>query len=188
MADRIVREAARRFACGEISEFDYELILVRNGHRPLKPKYDYQEFVKNEPDPNIWYIGRALPALESFLKKPAVILASDAVGDYQGVYYAVLAVINGPKYDGDTTFALWSDYYGSCGGCDAYEDASIEEQFDLIKSTMRNISQFWSLDDLKTFIERDRGGAEYYSYNECPLDIVDAAKKNLEERNESPSS
>lgn len=177
MSDDIVRQAERAFATGQISEMDYETILVRNGRLPLAPRYNYRDFAK-------WirpkgYLGRALPALKAFLYEPAVILSSEAVGDYQGTYYAILAVVNGPLYNGVTTFAMWSDYFGSCGYCDAYEDAHEYDQFEMIQGTLANVKQFWSLEEMETFYKTEMGDPEYYSWHPFPLELISLARAKL---------
>lgn len=66
-------------------------------------------------------------------------------GDYQGMVATCVKLPNG-KY------AIYNDYYGSCSGCDAWEDASDED----VKSMCINLANgayiFETLEDVKAFL------------------------------------
>mgnify|MGYP001551875298 CR=1 FL=1 len=69
----------------------------------------------------------------------------ERVGSYQGTCYALL------KIDvADGFWALWTDYFGSCSGCDGLQAAdSPKEVFEYIKATLAegNTKSFWTLRD-----------------------------------------
>ena len=73
------------------------------------------------------YAGGHDEQMQGLIKK-AKVIAHWNEGDYQGTVATILKV-------NSTTFIVYSDYYGSCGGCDAWEDASDES----VKSMCRHL-------------------------------------------------
>lgn len=80
----------------------------------------------------------------------------------------VIAHYNSGGYDGDVatawkfpcgTVAIITDYYGSCSGCDAYEDASDEDLRRLVSNMVGSARIFDTPEDAAKFC--DSGDIEY---------------------------
>lgn len=175
MSDKEVRDAERKFDLGIISRAQLNIILQHNGRELAKPRLDYQDYchftLPGEENEDRW-VGDSLDSLYTFLREPAHVIAAESVGSYQGTHYAILAVYSGPQ----SSYALWTDYYGSCSGCDAYIDAEPQECFEMTKGTLRNIRKFWSLDEIEDAIEAMKKDAANYSFWGFPEELVDKAR------------
>jgi len=79
------------------------------------------------------------------LIKDAEVIAHFNEGDYQGMVATIL------KVDNDT-FIVYSDYYGSCSGCDAWEDATDENIMEMCKNLVYTCKIFPSLNEVITFL------------------------------------
>ena len=82
------------------------------------------------------------------LIKGAKVIAHWNEGDYQGQVATILKV-------DFTTFMVYSDYYGSCGGCDSWEDASDENVEKMCRDLVYTSKIFSSLKKVILFL-RDR--------------------------------
>lgn len=80
------------------------------------------------------------------LIKGAQVIGHFNSGDWQGVTSACVKLESGE-------FAIYSDYYGSCSGCDSWEDASDEEIKRLCISLANSAYIFKSMDDVVDFLK-----------------------------------
>ena len=87
------------------------------------------------------------------LFKDVTVIAHWNENDYQGMV-ATCVKFNSGKYKDH--YGIYNDYYGSCSGCDAWEDASDE----LVKKLCIDLSNstyiFKTLDDVKEFLQKKR--------------------------------
>ena len=69
--------------------------------------------------------------------------------DYQGSIWGLMKI---NLVDG--IYAIYRDYFGSCGGCDGFIDATPSEKYDYTKSTLGegNCRTFWSLSDICDYL------------------------------------
>jgi hypothetical protein len=65
--------------------------------------------------------------------------------DYQGSVATCVELPNGE-------FAIYNDYYGSCSGCDSWEDAEDEDVKKMCHDLATGAYVFKTLDDVKTFL------------------------------------
>jgi len=87
----------------------------------------------------------------------------------------VIAHFDGDDYQGTVAFAyrfgdgsvvLVTSYYGSCCGCDSWEDASDADARKLIHDLAANAHWFPSLTTAILLVEQFAGTAEYYAEDE----------------------
>lgn len=116
---------------------------------------------------------------------PTVMAAPRSAGGHQEVMRAifgsnaeVIAECDEGTYEGSVAFAysfpcggycLITDSYGSCSGCDSWEDASDDAAHNMITSLVSSARFFADLDGLREFIKRmgveDEGyGGEDYNF------------------------
>lgn len=92
------------------------------------------------------------------LFKDAKVIAHWNEGDWQG---SVATCVQIP----DGRFVIYNDYYGSCSGCDSWEDATDDE----VKAMCINLSNgayvFQSLDDVKEFLTSQGTNSDWSSWN-----------------------
>ena len=82
------------------------------------------------------------------------VIASDTQGDYQGSDCIVI-LFTPPNPDGTPYIIIMHDSYGSCSGCDAWEDTSDEELTHLVKSIVGDSKVFTTLDEAIEYLEQD---------------------------------
>jgi hypothetical protein len=104
-------------------------------------------------DGSIW---RALEALRTFLQPPAIVVRAWQEDAWQGTYYAVLE--HGGRW------FLWTEAFGSCGGCDGYENATRQDAFDQIMLTLSigNTLPFQAEADLANHVRAEGIGPGTY--------------------------
>lgn len=90
------------------------------------------------------------------LFKDAEVLGHWNEGDYQGMV-ATCVKLNGK-------FIVYNDYYGSCSGCDAWEDSSDEEVRRLCIGLANSAYIFDSLEDVKEYLEANEKNEEWSSW------------------------
>ena len=161
MADKIHREMERQALQGDFEAWlRTQLNRRRRGERPA---FILSKFMTNEDQPggapwtdregvvhaSSWGAGSQLGALHHYLDDRAEVIADYQEDDYQGQMWALIQF----KITEDLTiYVTWSDYFGSCGGCDSLED---ENGYDYIKATLAegNTRQFWTLEDIDDYME-----------------------------------
>lgn len=99
------------------------------------------------------------------LFKGAKVVAHWNEGDYQGMVATCVKLPDG-------RFAIYNDYYGSCSGCDSWEDATDDE----VKAMCINLSN-------GTFIFQSLNDVIDYLSNDVPYDWSECAKPLLERIN-----
>lgn len=101
------------------------------------------------------------------LFKGSKVIAHYNEGDYQGTVATCVKLSDG-------RFVIYNDYYGSCSGCDSWEDASDEE----VKSMCINLSNgayiFNSLTDVKEYLESViENTTESFDWAYCSKHLLD---------------
>ena len=91
------------------------------------------------------------------LFKNAHVVAHWNEEDYQGSVATCVQLSNG-KY------AIYNDYYGSCSGCDAWEDATDEEVKNMCVNLSNSTYVFHSLNDVIRFLKNASNIDESYSW------------------------
>lgn len=78
-------------------------------------------------------------------------------------------------------YVVVSDYFGSCSGCDAYENCSDEELKNLCIQLANNAHSFSTLNELYQFLSvevaSDKGA--YYDLSNVAQPLVEELKKNI---------
>lgn len=88
------------------------------------------------------------------LFKNAKVIAHWNEGDYQGSVATCVQLEDG-------RFAIYNDYYGSCSGCDSWEDASDEEVRKMCIDLANSALVFESLSDVKEFLSAGEPAENY---------------------------
>ena len=83
------------------------------------------------------------------LFKNVTVIAHWNEGDYEG-QVATCVKFNSGYYKGK--YAIYNDYYGSCSGCDSWEDASDEEVKNMCIGLSNSAYIFKNLNDVKNFL------------------------------------
>lgn len=78
------------------------------------------------------------------------ILASYTQDDYQGELGYIYLVYFGTNY---AKVAIITDYFGSCSGCDMWEDASDDDVRSMCIALANNARLFDTIDDAKEYLE-----------------------------------
>jgi hypothetical protein len=101
------------------------------------------------------------------LFKDAKVIGHWNEGDYQGMVATCVQLSDG-------RFVIYNDYYGSCSGCDSWEDASDEA----VKSMCINLSNsayvFESLDDVKEYLAIPEEKGEWSSWSNVKGNLLNA--------------
>lgn len=150
-------------------------------YRQLKEKPTYNltddEFC-NQLESEMHYYS-AESWLRDIVTDKIKVLSTYSTGDYQGMVFGVLE-IHGDL--GFPTYAIWSDYYGSCSGCDSLQAyTKISEVQEHMEGTLLNVLQFWTMEDLATFIKGPKDAGEY-AWREFPGEMVEAAMRETADR------
>lgn len=87
-------------------------------------------------------------------------------GDYQGMVATCVKLPDGE-------YALYNDFYGSCGGCDSWEDATDEEVVNMCKSLANSAYIFNNLEDVKEFLSNKsevytEGNFDWFEHEPSP--------------------
>lgn len=93
------------------------------------------------------------------LFKDAIVIASWIEQAYQGDEFFTYKL-------GDGRYVLVSDYFGSCSGCDVYENASSDEIKHLVTELANNAKIFTTLDELIEYCKAEKH-AEDYAFSGC---------------------
>ena len=94
----------------------------------------------------------------------AKVIAQWKQDDYQGIVATCVKIPDG-------RYLLYNDYFGSCSGCDAWEDATDEEVKNLCITLANSAYIFASLKDIITFLSQ--GESEFsYEWRECAKPLL----------------
>lgn len=91
------------------------------------------------------------------LFKDVEVIAHWNENDYQGQVATCVKFKKG-KFKGK--YAIYNDYYGSCSGCDAWEDAPDEDIRKLCINLSNSAYIFKTLDDVKEFLSNPTAGID----------------------------
>ena len=94
------------------------------------------------------------------LFKNATVIAHYNENDWQG-QVATCVKFNSGKFKNH--YAIYNDYYGSCSGCDAWEDASDDDVKKLCIDLSNGAYIFKTLKDVKDFLKNKNGQIEKWS-------------------------
>jgi hypothetical protein len=95
--------------------------------------------------------------------------------DYQGMV-ATCVKLN------DNRFVIYNDYYGSCSGCDAWEDANDEDVKKLCINLSNSAYVFNNLEDVKEFLsnkdnKNKEGNYDWFDgYSNCAENLLKQLK------------
>lgn len=101
------------------------------------------------------------------LFKNAEVIGHWNEGDYQGEVATCVKLGNG-KY------AIYNDYYGSCSGCDSWEDATDGEVKAMCINLANGAYVFENLEDVKDFLGSQREANGFDSWNSCDKQLLNA--------------
>lgn len=94
----------------------------------------------------------------------AKVIAHWKQDEYQGVVATCVKIPDG-------RYLLYNDFFGSCSGCDAWEDATDEEVKNLCITLANSAYIFASLKDVVTFLSQ--GESEFsYEWRECAKPLL----------------
>lgn len=98
------------------------------------------------------------------LFKGAKVVAHWNQGNYQGTVATCVKLPDGH-------FLAYNDYYGSCSGCDSWEDATDVEVKKLCIDLANGAYIFDSLDDVVTFLSQEE--FDTYKWRECARPLLE---------------
>lgn len=97
------------------------------------------------------------------LFKNVEVIAHWNEGDYQGMVATCVKFIKGP-FKGK--IAIYNDYYGSCSGCDSWEDADDKSVTNMCINLSNSAYIFKNIKDVKEFLENpDDEGKQWSSWS-----------------------
>ena len=106
------------------------------------------------------------------LLKDVTLIAHWNEGDYQGEV-ATCVMLNDTK-----EIVIYSDYYGSCSGCDAWDDASDAEIIQMCRQLACDAYVFKNIEDCKEFLTNvDKTDFEWYTVGEFLLKAINEASQ-----------
>ncbi len=93
-------------------------------------------------------------------------------GDYQGQVATCVQLADG-------RVAVYNDYYGSCSGCDSWEDATDADVRKLCIDLSNSAYVFATLEDAMAWMENEAKGdkSEWCRWNECAVHLLDAVRR-----------
>jgi len=91
------------------------------------------------------------------LFKNVEVIAHWNEGDWQGMVATCVRFTDG-QFAGK--IAIYNDYYGSCSGCDSWEDASDDEVHNMCIGLSNSAYLFDNIDDVKDFLRSVDENAE----------------------------
>lgn len=81
----------------------------------------------------------------------------------------------------DGRFVLLTDYFGSCSGCDSWEDASDESAERMLITLANNAKTFESLSGLMNFLINEVHKAENYELRSVGPELLSELRKRKED-------
>lgn len=107
-----------------------------------------------------------------------IVLSSVSDNDYQGnIGYAYLVY----GYTHTAKIAVISDSYGSCSGCDAWEDATGDTLRQLCINLANDAHLFDSIEEAIAWLRKAVNDATYYEWNKLGTNLADELTKKLDE-------
>lgn len=108
------------------------------------------------------------------LFKEAKVIAHWNEGDYQGIVATCVLLPDG-------RYAIYNDYYGSCSGCDSWEDATDEEVRRMCVELSNSTYIFDNLDEVKGFLAWACQAEVWSSWNGAAESLLGLINKLKEE-------
>lgn len=133
----------------------------------LKDRIDWKNIM-----PMSRYAGGHDDQMRGLLKNVTVI-AHYNEGDYQGMV-ATCVKLNDTK-----EIAIYNDFYGSCSGCDAWEDATDDDVKRMCIQLACSALLFKNIKDCKEFLSSPCGDSDF---NWCYSDVAGNLLKNVVEK------
>ena len=103
------------------------------------------------------------------------VLASVRVGDYEGMIAYAYLVYGWTEH---VKIVIISDYFGSCSGCDSWEDATDEDVRRLCTSLANDAHAFDSIEEALTWLNKSKGDSAYFDWSSG---LAEALSTKLEE-------
>lgn len=113
-------------------------------------KYIDWELLEKQPR----YAGGHEDIMKNIFGSNAVVIADWIEDDYQGEEAFAYQFPDG-------TVVIITDYFGSCSGCDAWEDSTIEEMKDLVRAMVSSSKVFNTIQEAITFCEQEHESFDY---------------------------
>lgn len=108
------------------------------------------------------YAGGHSDVMRAIFEGQAAIVDHYTENDYQGT----LAI----AYQfGDGSVAIITDYFGSCSGCDAWEDATDEDATTMVRALVTNARVFRDADAARAFCKGNMDAEDYPFYAAASL-------------------
>lgn len=101
------------------------------------------------------------------LLKDSTVLAHWNEGDYQG-RVATCVQLNDTK-----EIVVYTDWYGSCSGCDAWEDVDDEEALRLCKGLASGAKIFKNLDECILFLKKEKYEQNEWEWTGCSKNLLE---------------
>lgn len=137
-------------------------------HDELRKMMDEEELLKMGR-----YAGGHDEQMQGLIKG-AKVIAHWNEGDYQGAVATCIQIPSGE-------YVIYNDYYGSCSGCDAWEDATDEAILSMCNNLVYDSLIFGSLQEVKEFLAK--ADFRKYSWGEASKYLLEEIKKQ-ENKNE----
>lgn len=106
------------------------------------------------------------------LIKGAKVIAHYNEGDYQGTVATCIKIPSGE-------FILYNDFYGSCSGCDAWEDASDENIIKMCNDLVYDSLIFDTLEEVKIYLSKET--FDKYSWEKASKQLLLAINTGAKE-------
>lgn len=110
------------------------------------------------------------------LFKGAEVIGHYNEDDYQGQVATCVKLKDG-------RYAIYNDWYGSCSGCDAWEDANDEDVKNMCIGLANSAYVFKTLDDVKEFLSGFNKDEGWSSWNDTASYLLEEIEKY---KNETP--
>lgn len=94
--------------------------------------------------------------------------------DYQGMVSTCVKLPDG-------RFAIYNDYYGSCSGCDSWEDADDESVKNMCVGLANSAYVFKTLEDVKEFLGNPTKDADWSSWSTPAANLLTELNKSVGE-------
>lgn len=107
-----------------------------------------------------------------------IVLGSVSTDDYQG-YMGYCYLVYGWTHT--AKIVLISDSYGSCSGCDQWEDASEADVRKLCTDLANDAHSFDSIEEAIEWLKKAKDDSAYYEWRELGDKLVNELSKKLEE-------
>lgn len=100
----------------------------------------------------------------------AVVIGHWNEGDYQGMVATCIKLPDG-------RFAIYNDYYGSCSGCDSWEDATDEEVKNMCIGLANGAYVFNTIEDVKEYLSSAEEDSAWSSWSNVKGNLLEAINK-----------